>query len=111
MDFDDLKARGSRAGHGRRDSDGQVRGHDRGDSQTVSFLPPRVAAASARSVARGTGWLETLLERMEVGDADVREIGMLDEVSRQIEGHTILRFGKCGGLARARCHPPLPARD
>ena len=30
---------------------------------------------------------------MEVGDADVREIGMLDEVSRQIEGHTICALG------------------
>ncbi|KAH8087780.1 FMN binding protein [Aureococcus anophagefferens] len=41
----------------------------------------------------GTGWLETILERMEVGDADVREIGMLDEISRQIEGHTICALG------------------
>ncbi|KAH8075541.1 FMN binding protein [Aureococcus anophagefferens] len=35
----------------------------------------------------------TILERMEVGDADVREIGMLDEISRQIEGHTICALG------------------
>ena len=30
---------------------------------------------------------------MEVGDADKREIPMLEEVSRQIEGHTICALG------------------
>ena len=41
----------------------------------------------------GTGWLEQMLNRMEVGDADKREIPMLEEVSRQIEGHTICALG------------------
>ena len=41
----------------------------------------------------GTGWLEQMLNRIEVGDADKREISMLDEVSRQIEGHTICALG------------------
>jgi NADH dehydrogenase (ubiquinone) flavoprotein 1 len=41
----------------------------------------------------GTGWLEQILDRMEVGDADKREIPMLEEVSRQIEGHTICALG------------------
>eukprot|EP00942_MAST-04A_sp_MAST-4A-sp1_P000582 g582.t1 len=41
----------------------------------------------------GTGWLEQMLDRMEVGDADKREIPMLEEVSRQIEGHTICALG------------------
>ena len=34
-----------------------------------------------------------MLNRIEVGDADKREISMLDEVSRQIEGHTICALG------------------
>jgi NADH dehydrogenase (ubiquinone) flavoprotein 1 len=68
----------------------------------------------------GTGWLEQILDRMEIGDADEREIPMLDgknvfeldffvlanvfsliftssfsssEITRQIEGHTICALG------------------
>merc|ERR1719421_607796 len=41
----------------------------------------------------GTGWLESILERMEVGDANIREIPMLEEISRSIEGHTICALG------------------
>merc|ERR1712023_475539 len=39
------------------------------------------------------GWLESILERMEVGDANVREIPMLEEITRSIEGHTICALG------------------
>ena len=41
----------------------------------------------------GTTWLEDMLVRMETGDADKREVPMLEEVSRQIEGHTICALG------------------
>merc|ERR1711871_1046328 len=41
----------------------------------------------------GTGWLEDILVRMEEGKADKREIPMLDEITRQIEGHTICALG------------------
>lgn len=41
----------------------------------------------------GTGWMEEMLVRMEKGDADMEEIPMLEEVSRQIEGHTICALG------------------
>jgi NADH dehydrogenase (ubiquinone) flavoprotein 1 len=34
----------------------------------------------------GTGWMESILERLEKGDADVREIPMLEDISRGIEG-------------------------
>lgn len=34
-----------------------------------------------------------MLVKMEVGEADRREIPMLEEVSRQIEGHTICALG------------------
>ena len=33
----------------------------------------------------GTGWMESILERLEVGDADLREIPMLEEISRGTE--------------------------
>jgi NADH dehydrogenase (ubiquinone) flavoprotein 1 len=41
----------------------------------------------------GTGRLEEIMNRMEVGDADEREIAMLEELTRQIEGHTICALG------------------
>ena len=33
------------------------------------------------------------MERLSIGDADVDEIDILEEVSRQIEGHTICALG------------------
>lgn len=41
----------------------------------------------------GTTWLYNIMKRMQKGDADFREIDMLDELSRQIEGHTICALG------------------
>ena len=41
----------------------------------------------------GTGWMESIMERLETGEADMREIPMLDEISRSIEGHTICALG------------------
>jgi NADH-quinone oxidoreductase subunit F len=41
----------------------------------------------------GTGWLWRMLERMVVGDAKVGEIDTLQEVTKQIEGHTICALG------------------
>lgn len=41
----------------------------------------------------GTRWLETTMKRIETGAADKREIPMLEELTRQIEGHTICALG------------------
>ncbi len=41
----------------------------------------------------GTGWLWRVMERMVKGEAEVREIDMLIEVSYEIEGHTICALG------------------
>lgn len=41
----------------------------------------------------GTGWVERMMVRMEKGEADVAEIPMLEEMTRQIEGHTICALG------------------
>jgi NADH-quinone oxidoreductase subunit F len=41
----------------------------------------------------GTGWMWRIMERLCVGNATIDEIDMLDEVSRQIEGHTICALG------------------
>lgn len=41
----------------------------------------------------GTGWLVDLMERMKSGNADYAEIDMLEELTYQIEGHTICALG------------------
>ncbi|WP_313611209.1 NADH-ubiquinone oxidoreductase-F iron-sulfur binding region domain-containing protein [Rhizobium sp.] len=41
----------------------------------------------------GTGWMWRVLERMVKGNAQKREIDMLFEVTKQIEGHTICALG------------------
>lgn len=41
----------------------------------------------------GTGWLLKMMNRMVLGKAEIEEIDTLEEVSRQIEGHTICALG------------------
>mmetsp|Transcript_7472 Transcript_7472/g.8487 ORF Transcript_7472/g.8487 Transcript_7472/m.8487 type:complete len:463 (+) Transcript_7472:24-1412(+) len=41
----------------------------------------------------GTTWLYNLMKRLETGNAEIAEIDMLDELTRQIEGHTICALG------------------
>jgi NADH-ubiquinone oxidoreductase-F iron-sulfur binding region len=53
----------------------------------------RVLIAAAVSSARPMRVRSQTLIRMENGEADKREIPMLEEVTRQIEGHTICALG------------------
>lgn len=41
----------------------------------------------------GTGWMWRMMERMVVGDISSPEIDLLEEVTRQVEGHTICALG------------------
>ncbi|MFO0997145.1 MAG: NADH-quinone oxidoreductase subunit NuoF [Alphaproteobacteria bacterium] len=41
----------------------------------------------------GTGWLWRVMERMVTGNAELEEIDLLEQVSYQIEGHTICALG------------------
>jgi NADH-quinone oxidoreductase subunit F len=41
----------------------------------------------------GTGWMWRMMERLCVGDARIDEIDLLDDVTRQVEGHTICALG------------------
>ena len=42
----------------------------------------------------GCGWMWRMLERMGNGDATYKEIDLLHDVTKQIEGHTICAFGE-----------------
>jgi NADH-quinone oxidoreductase subunit F len=41
----------------------------------------------------GTSWLQNIMDRLIVGDAEVKEIDQLEELTYQIEGHTICALG------------------
>ena len=92
MDFDDLKARGSGLGTA------AVTVMDKSVDmiaaiRRLAHFYRHESCGQCTPCREGTGWLETILERMEVGNADKREIPMLDEITRQIEGHTICALG------------------
>jgi NADH-quinone oxidoreductase subunit F len=41
----------------------------------------------------GTGWMSRMMERMVTGDMSIDEIDILQDVTKQIEGHTICALG------------------
>jgi NADH-quinone oxidoreductase subunit F len=41
----------------------------------------------------GTGWMWRIMRRMVKGNATIDEIGMLEDVTKQVEGHTICALG------------------
>ena len=41
----------------------------------------------------GTGWMEKIMNRLVIGNAKLDEIDMLEDLSRQIEAHTICALG------------------
>ena len=62
----------------------------------------------------GTGWMMRVMNRMVQGRAEVAEIDMLEQVTRQIEGHTICALGDAAawpiqGLIR-HFRPEMEAR-
>jgi len=44
----------------------------------------------------GMGWVKRMMDRMVIGDAEVEEIDVLDNVTRRIEGHTICALADGG---------------
>ena len=42
----------------------------------------------------GTGWMWRVLTRLQKGEGDTADIDLLQEVTKQIEGHTICAFGE-----------------
>ncbi|HTW27009.1 MAG TPA: NADH-quinone oxidoreductase subunit NuoF [Acetobacteraceae bacterium] len=62
----------------------------------------------------GTGWMMRVLARMVEGRAELEEIDILEQVTRQVEGHTICALGDAAawpiqGLIR-HCRPAIEQR-
>ena len=92
MDFDDLK--NAQSGLGTAAVIVMDKSTDPIDAiARLSYFYKHESCGQCTPCREGTGWLEEILVRMEKGEGDVREIPMLEEISRQIEGHTICALG------------------
>jgi len=59
----------------------------------ISYFYKHESCGQCTPCREGMGWIWRVLTRMSEGRAQKREIDMLKEVTRQIEGHTICAFG------------------
>jgi NADH-quinone oxidoreductase subunit F len=59
----------------------------------ISYFYKHESCAQCTPCREGMGWMWRVLTRMAEGRAQKREIDMLMEVTKQIEGHTICAFG------------------
>ncbi len=92
MDFDDLKRLGSGLGTAAvivmDKSTDIVRAISR-----LSYFYKHESCGQCTPCREGTGWMWRMMERLRVGDAEVGEIDMLQQVTKQVEGHTICALG------------------
>jgi len=92
MDFDGLKALGSGLGTAAvivmDKSTDIVRAISR-----ISYFYKHESCGQCTPCREGTGWMWRVMERLRTGDADVSEIDTLQQVTKQIEGHTICALG------------------
>lgn len=108
MDFDDLKSHKSGLGTA------AVTVFDKSVDvvaaiRRLSHFYQHESCGQCTPCREGTGWMETILTRLEKGEGDLAEIPMLEEISRQIEGHTICALGDAAawpvqGLIRHYSH-------
>ena len=59
----------------------------------IAYFYKHESCGQCTPCREGSGWMWRILERMARGDADIEEIDMLWDVTKQIEGHTICAFG------------------
>ncbi|CAN5314801.1 NADH-quinone oxidoreductase subunit NuoF [soil metagenome] len=92
MDFDGLKALGSGLGTAAvivmDKSTDIVRAISR-----ISYFYKHESCGQCTPCREGTGWMWRVMERLRTGEADLSEIDMLQEVTKQVEGHTICALG------------------
>ncbi|MBA2125146.1 NADH-quinone oxidoreductase subunit F [Hyphomicrobium methylovorum] len=80
----------------------------------IAYFYKHESCGQCTPCREGTGWMWRVLERMERGEADKREIDLLFDVSKQVEGHTICALGDAAawpvqGLIRS-FRPVIEAR-
>jgi NADH-quinone oxidoreductase subunit F len=61
--------------------------------QRLAYFYKHESCGQCTPCREGTGWMWRVMTRMVKGDAKVGEIDLLQEVSKEIEGHTICALG------------------
>ena len=92
MDFDGLKAVGSGLGTAAVIVMDKSTDIVRAISRLSAFYMHE-SCGQCTPCREGTGWMYRIMERLRTGDADVSEIDMLQQVTKQVEGHTICALG------------------
>ncbi|MBC7134974.1 MAG: NADH-quinone oxidoreductase subunit F, partial [Oceanibaculum nanhaiense] len=59
----------------------------------LSYFYKHESCGQCTPCREGTGWMWRVMERMVRGEAEVGEIDMLEDVTKQVEGHTICALG------------------
>ena len=59
----------------------------------LSYFYKHESCGQCTPCREGTGWMWRVMERLRTGDAAVEEIDMLQQVTKQVEGHTICALG------------------
>jgi NADH-quinone oxidoreductase subunit F len=59
----------------------------------LSYFYKHESCGQCTPCREGTGWMWRVMERLVVGNASVKEIDMLIQVTKQVEGHTICALG------------------
>jgi NADH-quinone oxidoreductase subunit F len=92
MDFDGLRAVGSGLGTAAvivmDKSTDIVRAISR-----LSYFYKHESCGQCTPCREGTGWMWRVMERLREGNAAIEEIDMLQQVTKQVEGHTICALG------------------
>jgi NADH-quinone oxidoreductase subunit F len=59
----------------------------------LSYFYKHESCGQCTPCREGTGWMWRVMERLRTGDADIGEIDMLQQVTKQVEGHSICALG------------------
>ena len=81
----------------------------------LSYFFKHESCGQCTPCREGTGWMWRVMERLVRGEAQKREIDMLLDVTKQIEGHTICALGDAAawpiqGLIRQLSRPEIERR-
>jgi len=77
----------------------------------ISYFYKHESCGQCTPCREGTGWMWRVLTRMADGRAHKREIDMLLEVTKQVEGHNHLRARRRRSLADPGPDRAFPSRD
>jgi NADH-quinone oxidoreductase subunit F len=92
LDFDGMRVAGSTLGTGGMIVMDKSTDIVRAISRISAFFKHE-SCGQCTPCREGTGWMMRIMERLVTGDAEKREIDMLLQITKQVEGHTICALG------------------